>query len=241
MITYEQIQKANEGLKAIDVKGKKYVMVNEKVKAFRMLYPEGFIRTDLLSLENGVAVMQSRAGYYENGQEKVLGTGLAFERQDSSFINKTSYIENCETSAIGRCLSFLSLGADDSIASAEELANAIMNQNNFPKQVNNVQEVPKRQNRQDAPANVTTVSEVPDTKKDPVKDYIANEITFMKRLFGIESTAEMNEKFMEMRKSLIEAKIIEDVPSDKQTMEQAQYMIDAMYKNFMSDKKDDKK
>ena len=240
MITYEQIQKANEGLKAIDVKGKKYVMVNEKVKAFRMLFPEGFIRTDLVSLENGVAVMQSRAGYYENGSEKILGTGMAFERQDSSFINKTSYIENCETSAIGRALSFLSLGADDSIASAEELANAIMNQNReeFPKQVNKVEEVPRRTERQDAPASVSTMKVMPNPKNS-VKDYIANEITFMKQMFGIVDTAEMNKKFMEMRNALIKAKIIDDVPSDKQTMEQAENMIDAIYKNFMSDKKDD--
>ena len=244
-ITFEQIQKVNEGLKAIDVKGKRYVMVNEKVKAFRMLYPEGFIHTDIISLENGVVVMQSKAGYYENdGSEKILGTGLAFERQDSSFINKTSYIENCETSSIGRALSFLYLGADDSIASAEELANAINNQDkqDFPKQVNNMQEVPKRQDRKDASATVSTVSALPEQKlENPVQKYIANEISFMKQLFGIADTGEMNKKFMEMRKALIEMKVIEDVQSDKQTMEQAKYMIEALYKNFMTDKKDDQK
>lgn len=234
-ITFEQIMKANEGLTGIDVKGKNYIMVPQRVKAFRMLYPDGFIHTDLISLQDGVCVMQTKVGYYEDGKEVVLGTGMAYEKETNGYINKTSYIENCETSAVGRALGFLALGIDGGgICSAEELANAINNQDkDFPKQVNSVQEVPKRQDRKDAPAVATVVASVPGSKpKDPVKDYIANEITFMKQMFGIESTADMNKRFMEMRKSLIEAKVIPDIPSDKQTMEQAKDMIDAIYKNF---------
>lgn len=129
MITFAEIQKANEGLASIDVKGKDYVLVAQRVKAFRMLFPEGFIKTDIVSLESGVCVMQSRVGYYDNGNEIVLGTGTAYERQESSFINKTSFAENCETSAVGRALGFLALGIDGGgICSAEELANAIRNQ-----------------------------------------------------------------------------------------------------------------
>ena len=76
-------------------------------------------------------------------------------------------------------------------------------------------------------------TEIPPVKEEnPVKQYVANELTFMKQMFGIASTDEMMKKFGEMRKSLIEAKLIEDVASDKQTMEQAQTMIDAIYKNF---------
>ena len=129
MITYEQIQKANEGLSSIDIKGKDYIQVPERVKAFRMLFPEGFIRTNIVSLEKGVCVMQSKVGFYENGHEIVLGTGMACEKEDDGFINRTSYIENCETSAVGRALGFLALGIDGGgICSAEELVNAIRNQ-----------------------------------------------------------------------------------------------------------------
>ena len=59
---------------------------------------------------------------------KVLSTGLAFERPDSSYINKTSFIENCETSAVGRALGWLAIGVDASMASAEELVNALKGQ-----------------------------------------------------------------------------------------------------------------
>lgn len=132
MITFEQIAKANEGLTSIDVKGKDYVMVPERVRAFRMLFPAGFIKTDILSMENGVCVMKTKVGYYENGHEIVLGTGLAYEKEANGYINKTSYIENCETSSVGRALGFLALGIDGGgICSAEELVNAVKNQENL--------------------------------------------------------------------------------------------------------------
>ena len=77
---------------------------------------------------------------------------------------------------------------------------------------------------------VTTSGRVP--TGNPVKDYIANELVFMGQMFGITDKAEMLTKFSNMRKALIAGKVIEDVPSDKQTMEQAQAMIEAIYANF---------
>lgn len=127
-MTYEDIRKANANLSTMDIKGKDYVLVNERIKAFRMLYPEGFITTEIVSNADGVCVMRARVGYYANGGTVVLGTGTAYEREDSTYINKTSYIENCETSAVGRALGMLALGVDTSVASAEEVQNAVANQ-----------------------------------------------------------------------------------------------------------------
>jgi len=124
MTKYEDIKKANESLSSLDVKGKDYIQVNERVKAFRMVYPEGTIQTEMLSNDNGVCVFKASA---YNG-DKLLATGHAYEKEGSTFINKTSYIENCETSAIGRCLGMCGFGIDTSIASAEEVQNAINNQ-----------------------------------------------------------------------------------------------------------------
>ena len=124
-MTYEEIRKANETLKSIDVKGKNYVEVNQRIKAFRMLYPEGSIQTEILSHENGVVLMKANI-IDEKGV--LLGTGHAFEKESSSYINKTSYIENCETSAVGRALAMCGIGIDTSIRSAEEVENAINNQ-----------------------------------------------------------------------------------------------------------------
>ena len=122
---YEDIENVNKQLKGIDFKGKNYIEVNQRIKAFRMLYPEGTITTDILFMDNGVVTM--KASVY-NG-EKLLATGLAQEKETSSFINKTSFVENAETSAVGRALGMLGIGIDTSIASAEEVINAINNQN----------------------------------------------------------------------------------------------------------------
>ena len=131
-MTFEDIQKVNEGLKTTDIKGKDYVEVNQRIKAFRQLYPDGFIRTSLVSLEDGMCVIHAEVGvnYVEDGMRYsvVLGTGYAYEKEQSSYINKTSYIENCETSAVGRALGMLGIGIDTSVASAEEVRNAINQQ-----------------------------------------------------------------------------------------------------------------
>lgn len=127
-MTFEDIQKVNEGLKTTDIKGKSYVEVNQRIKAFRQLYPEGFIKTQMLSNENGVCVFRAEVGFVEDHYEMVLATGTAYEKESSSYINKTSFIENCETSAVGRALGMLGLGIDTSVASAEEVQNAINQQ-----------------------------------------------------------------------------------------------------------------
>lgn len=128
-MTYEELKSVNELLKPMMIKDKAYISVNERIKAFRMLYPEGFIHNTMITNEGGICVFRSEVGFYtENGEKRVLGVGTAFESQSSTFINKTSYIENCETSACGRALGMAGFGIDTSVASAEEVQNAITNQ-----------------------------------------------------------------------------------------------------------------
>lgn len=127
----EEIKKANESLKATDIKGKGYIEVNQRIKAFRQVYPTGTISTEILNLENGVVMMKATV---LDDDGKTLATGLAYEKESSSFINKTSFIENCETSAIGRALGFCGFGIDSSVASAEEVENAMLNQGSQDKQ-----------------------------------------------------------------------------------------------------------
>ena len=124
-MTKENLKEANKMIEAIDVKGKEYAPVNERIKAFRMVCPNGSVTTDIVHLENGVVTMKATITD-EDG--RIISTGLAQEKESSSFINKTSFIENCETSAIGRALGFAGIGVDGSICSADELVNAINNQ-----------------------------------------------------------------------------------------------------------------
>ena len=112
-------------LKTVDIKGRPYVTVNERIKAFREMHPQYGIETELLKLADGLCVIRATV---KDEEGRILSTGLAYEKETSSFINKTSYIENCETSAVGRALGFLGIGIDDSVASYEEVANAIKQQ-----------------------------------------------------------------------------------------------------------------
>jgi hypothetical protein len=129
-MNYQDIAKANSEISPLNLKGKDYAQVADRVTAFRKLFPEGFITTDIISNEGGVVLMKATVGYYrENGTLAVLGTGYAREEQGKGLVNGTSHIENCETSAVGRALGFLGLGLNGGgICSAEELVNAIAEQ-----------------------------------------------------------------------------------------------------------------
>ena len=129
MPTYKEIENANKQMIPTDIKGRNYMEVPQRVKAFRMVYPTGTITTEMLSNDNGVCIFKATVGYINDESDfVVLGTGTAYEKEGSTFINKTSYIENCETSAVGRALGMAGFGIDTSIASAEEVQNAIANQ-----------------------------------------------------------------------------------------------------------------
>lgn len=122
---YKQLEQVNKEIKTTDVKGKDYAEVNQRIKAFRKIEPNGSIETEIISLNDGVCVIKA---VVKDAGGKVLGVGHAYEKENSTFINKTSYIENCETSAVGRALGMLGIGIDTSVASYEEVATAVTNQ-----------------------------------------------------------------------------------------------------------------
>ena len=112
-------------MNTVKIKDKDYVLVNERIKYFRKNYPNWSLESELISLEDGFCVVKATI---RNPDGVIKANGLAYEKESSSFINKTSYIENCETSAWGRALGNLGIGIDTSIASAEEVLNAMHNQ-----------------------------------------------------------------------------------------------------------------
>jgi hypothetical protein len=114
-------------LKTTNIKGKEYVQVNERIIALRKL-PEykGFsIETEMVAIDSDMCVMKATI---RDGKGAIAATGFAQEDRSSSMINKTSYVENCETSAVGRALGFLGIGVESSIATAEEVSLAIAKQ-----------------------------------------------------------------------------------------------------------------
>ena len=109
-------------MRTINIKGKAYVPVSERVKYFRENYPDYTLISEIISYDENSVLMKATV-YDKEG--RILAVGHAQEDRTSSNINKTSFVENCESSSWGRALSNMGIGIDDSIASADEVANAI--------------------------------------------------------------------------------------------------------------------
>jgi len=118
---------SNYKFKTTNIRGKQYVEVNERIKYFRQeqQYKNWTIATDFPVLDAEQCVCKCTIA---NEQGRVVAVGHAHEERGASNINKTSYVENCETSAIGRALGILGIGIDTSVASANEVEDAIAQQ-----------------------------------------------------------------------------------------------------------------
>lgn len=84
---------------------KDYVDVAERIRSFYERFPEGSIQTELVRLEGEMAIF--KAMVYRDREDTFPTTGWAYEREGVGHVNRTSFIENCETSAIGRALANL--------------------------------------------------------------------------------------------------------------------------------------
>ena len=117
----EALYKANENIPTVNIKGKQYVMVKDRVKAFRKNFPGWRIITRIVEVDDEHAVMSC---IIEDENGEIIATGHAREGKNDAPINRVSFLEVCESSAIGRALGLLGIGIDDSFGSADEIAHA---------------------------------------------------------------------------------------------------------------------
>jgi hypothetical protein len=108
--------------KTTNIKGKPYVEVNERLKYFRSQFTDHALTTEVVQLTPDFCVLNA---IITDANGRIVASGMAQEDRTSSAINKTSYVENCETSAWGRALANFGIGLETSIASADEMAMAI--------------------------------------------------------------------------------------------------------------------
>lgn len=119
--------------KAVDIKGKAYVQVSDRILYFNETYPNGSITTQLLSKPEDVRVVVQATVVPDIKNAVRFFTGLAQEVVGEGYINKTSALENAETSAVGRALALMGIGVIESIASVDEI-NKANNAQNSPSQ-----------------------------------------------------------------------------------------------------------
>lgn len=109
-------------LKTINIKGKEYVQVHERILAFHDLYPKGSI-TSKYELHGNMWIVVSTVTPDTESPSRVF-TGMAQEIIGEGMVNKTSSLENAETSAVGRALGMLGIGILEGVASADEVVKA---------------------------------------------------------------------------------------------------------------------
>ena len=146
---------SNYKFKTTNIRGKKYVEVNERIKFFRQedQYKNWGINTEFPMLTADECLCRCTI---TDTDGMVVAVGHAHENRAASNITKTSYVENCETSAVGRALAMLGIGIDVSIASANEVKDAIAQQETFDNRV------------------------IEDDKKKPVENIMSKAIDYIK-------------------------------------------------------------
>lgn len=119
-------------MKSVNIKGKQYITVNERLLHFRKqpIFKGWRIIEELVELNDKEGVFKVSILDTENN---LISSAHAQEYRDSSYINKSSFLENGYTSALGRALGYLGIGIDTSIATADEMVNALSNQNKVKK------------------------------------------------------------------------------------------------------------
>lgn len=149
--------------KAIDIKGKQYVLVSDRILFFNQNF-DGSITTELLSQPSDELVVMKatvRVG-------DLTFTGHSQAKWGDGYINKTSALENCETSAVGRALAMMGIGVIDSIASVDEIKKAeqpAYQPNRTGDKSLNVSESPQRKHIRELCADLD-ISLSPDNKEE---------------------------------------------------------------------------
>ena len=117
-------------MKSVNIKGKQYITVNERLIYFRKqaIFKGWRIVEELVDLNDKEGIFKVSILDAENN---IISSAHAQEYRDTSYINKTSFLENGYTSALGRALGYLGIGIDTSIATAEEMVNALNGQKRY--------------------------------------------------------------------------------------------------------------
>ena len=97
-----------------------YASVDERLPLFWKDCPRGRIVTELV-VDDGTRIVVKAELYADIEDPVPTTTGYAEEVRGSSMVNKTSAMENCETSAIGRSLSNYQYQGAKKRASLEEV------------------------------------------------------------------------------------------------------------------------
>lgn len=122
--------------KAVNIQGKKYVLVADRIIYFNEHYPNGDIKTELVTHPTSERIVVKATVTPDVNRSERFFTGYSQAIIGQGPINRTAALENAETSAVGRALAMMGVGVIESVASADEVQKAITSRDEtmpFPK------------------------------------------------------------------------------------------------------------
>lgn len=108
-------------LPTVKIKGKDYTLVKDRILHFNEAYPEGCIRTELLSDPQAERIAMRAIVIPDCEKPARAFIGHAQEIIGNGYINESAAMENCETSAVGRALAMMGIGVVSEVASVDEI------------------------------------------------------------------------------------------------------------------------
>lgn len=105
-------------MKKINIKGKEYIPVNERLKAFRNEFKDYSLIGQIIAQTPDSVIFEARI---IDDKGVVRANGFARETTQKGGVNKFAMLENAETSAWGRALGNFGIGIDDAVCTADEL------------------------------------------------------------------------------------------------------------------------
>lgn len=139
---YEQMKKTLSKSKGMDFRGKNYLTVATRHSVLMNAFPgETSIDSSIIEplCKDGMVAVKVIIKVLNNTY-----SGLALEKIGSTFINKTSALENAETSALGRALAAMGLHGTE-YSSADEVGNAVIQQKAIAKEEKDKKEKTKKE------------------------------------------------------------------------------------------------
>ena len=149
----------------VKIHGKQYTTVSERCFSWREEHPDQTMQSEIVFHDDKKVIVKSTIF---DAEGKIISTGHAEEVRSSSKINSTSALENAETSSLGRALSFHKYAGSE-IASADEWANAIREQNNktiFAQQKDHMDKVREHEESLRVTCKYLLESENPDADRE---------------------------------------------------------------------------
>lgn len=100
-----------------------YITVAERIEKFYEKYPDGRITTHIIEHDGEKGFILMRAEVYRHADDALpAATGHAFEVRSEGYVQRTSYIEVCETSSVGRALALCGFEVKRGLSNREDVS-----------------------------------------------------------------------------------------------------------------------